>query len=150
MPDYGKYDNRANVGSVVISPIIWHGHQITTGLSLMKQEIIVRQSQRAIQYALDFLFPPRCAACKKSGDILCPSCLAAIRPLAPPLCPQCGKAIRTYSTYGSCQHCAAHPLHISGLRAVSSYQEPLRTCIHALKYEGNTRLSEPLGLLLAK
>lgn len=29
------------------------------------------------------------------------------------------------------------------------YQEPLRSCIHALKYEGNTRLAEPLGQMLA-
>lgn len=41
------------------------------------------------------------------------------------------------------------PLGLSGLRAVSSYREPLRSCIHALKYDGNTRLAEPLGRLLA-
>jgi ComF family protein len=112
--------------------------------------VLLPQSERVIQYALDFLFPPHCASCQKSGYILCPSCLAAIRPLAPPLCLQCGKATPMYSPSGPCQNCAAHPLHMSGLRAVSVYQEPLRTCIHALKYEGNTRLAEPLGLLLAK
>lgn len=32
---------------------------------------------------------------------------------------------------------------------MSVYQEPLRSCIHALKYEGNTRLAEPLGQMLA-
>ena len=32
---------------------------------------------------------------------------------------------------------------------MSIYQEPLRSCIHALKYEGNTRLAEPLGQMLA-
>ncbi len=35
------------------------------------------------------------------------------------------------------------------LRATSMYQGPLRSCIHALKYEGNTRLAQPLGLMLA-
>ena len=39
---------------------------------------------------------------------------------------------------------------MSGLRAVSAYQEPLRRCIHALKYDGNTRLAEPLGRLMAQ
>jgi predicted amidophosphoribosyltransferase len=33
---------------------------------------------------------------------------------------------------------------------VSLYQEPLRTCIHGLKYDGNKRLAVPLGLLLAQ
>ena len=32
---------------------------------------------------------------------------------------------------------------------MSIYQEPLRSCIHALKYEGNTRLAQPLGQMLA-
>jgi hypothetical protein len=39
---------------------------------------------------------------------------------------------------------------MSGLRAVSAYREPLRACIHALKYNGNTRLAEPLGQLLVR
>jgi len=33
---------------------------------------------------------------------------------------------------------------------VSGYEGILRTCIHALKYEGNVRLAEPLGQLLAE
>ncbi len=36
------------------------------------------------------------------------------------------------------------------MRAASAYQEPLRGLIHALKYDGNTRLAEPLGLLMAQ
>jgi len=40
-------------------------------------------------------------------------------------------------------------LRLSGLRTVSSYEGPLRLCIHALKYDGNVRLAEPLGDLLA-
>ncbi|HLG78290.1 MAG TPA: ComF family protein [Ktedonobacteraceae bacterium] len=33
---------------------------------------------------------------------------------------------------------------------MGGYDEPLRTCIHALKYYGQTRLAEPLGALLAR
>lgn len=124
--------------------------KIITGLNGMKQESIVRPAQRVIQRALDLLFPPQCIACKKSGYILCSSCLAAIRPLAPSLCQHCGQPLLAYSASGLCQNCSSHPLRLSGLRAVSTYQEPLRSCIHALKYKGNTRLAEPLGLLLAK
>jgi ComF family protein len=31
-----------------------------------------------------------------------------------------------------------------------TYKDPLRSCIHSLKYGGNVRLASPLGLLLAK
>ena len=48
------------------------------------------------------------------------------------------------------QTCQFHRPNLSGLRAVSIYEEPLRGCIHALKYDGNTRLAFPLGLLLAQ
>lgn len=36
------------------------------------------------------------------------------------------------------------------LRVVGSYQGSLRLCIHALKYNGQTHLAEPLGTLLAE
>src|SRR5229473_5639371 len=96
---------------------------------------------------LDILFPPRCVGCQKSGHILCPSCTMQIRPLSPPICQRCSSLL---TTDGTCKQCQYHPLNLSGLRAVSIYQEPLRACIHALKYDGNTRLAEPLGLLLAE
>jgi ComF family protein len=39
---------------------------------------------------------------------------------------------------------------MSGLRIASLYQGPLRSCIHALKYQGNKRLAAPLGTILAQ
>jgi ComF family protein len=39
---------------------------------------------------------------------------------------------------------------LSGLRVAYTYKDPLRTCIHSLKYGGNIRVASPLGLLLAK
>lgn len=101
----------------------------------------------ALQHVLDLLFPPRCAACQQTGHVLCPTCFAGIPPLESPLCQHCGKEVKPG---GVCQDCSYRPVKLSGLRGVSSYQGTLRTCIHALKYEGNTRLAEPLGLLLAQ
>lgn len=49
-----------------------------------------------------------------------------------------------------CQSCRYHTPRLHGLRAVSIFQEPLRSYIHALKYKGKTRLAEPLGRLLAQ
>ncbi len=100
-----------------------------------------------MQQFLDILFPPRCAGCQRGGHVLCPSCIAQIQPLPLPICRRCGTPL---PPGGLCRNCQYHPLNMSGLRAVSAYQEPLRACIHALKYAGNTRLAEPLGLLLAQ
>lgn len=49
-----------------------------------------------------------------------------------------------------CKNCHYSPPGLSGLFAVCDYEEPLRSCIHALKYDGNLRLAEPLGTLLGE
>jgi ComF family protein len=100
-----------------------------------------------MQQFLDILFPSHCAGCQRSGYVLCPSCIAQIHPLPSPFCQHCGAPL---PPGGKCKNCQYYPLSMSGLRAVSAYQEPLRACIHALKYNGNTRLAEPLGQLLAR
>ena len=108
-----------------------------------KGELLPRQ---AMQQLLDLLYPPRCAGCQRSGHVLCPSCLAQIPPLTS-ICQRCSAPL---SPGGICSSCRSAPLKLSGLRAVSAYQEPLRSYIHALKYDGNTRLAQPLGTLLVQ
>ena len=99
------------------------------------------------QHLLDFLFPPHCVRCKRSGHVLCPSCAALIKPLHPPLCQKCCTPLLT-NTF--CRRCSSQPLHLNGLRIASNYTEPLRSYIHMFKYNGNRRLGTPLGALLAQ
>jgi ComF family protein len=113
----------------------------------MNKQGILRDFQRVTQHGLDMLFPPQCAGCKRSGAVLCSSCMACFVPVTALLCQRCGSPL---SIPGMCRQCQQHLPGLSGLRAVSSYKEPLRSCIHALKYDGNTRLAEPLGRLLAQ
>jgi ComF family protein len=113
----------------------------------MNSEAIRQHSRGMFQQVLDVLFPVHCANCQKIGQVLCPACIAQIQPLPPPTCDFCGTPL---STYGVCKNCQYHRPKLSGQRAVSLYQEPLRGCIHGLKYDGNTRLAVPLGLLLAQ
>jgi ComF family protein len=113
----------------------------------MSKRIIRSHSRSVMQKCLDVLFPAHCAGCQGIGHVLCPSCLAKIQPLPSPFCKLCGTPL--YPD-GICKNCQYRLPKLSGQRAVSLYQEPLRGCIHALKYDGNTRLAEPLGLLLAQ
>ncbi|WP_269822456.1 ComF family protein [Dictyobacter vulcani] len=107
----------------------------------------MRIIQEYLRAALDLLFPPLCVQCHRSGSVLCDTCLLAIPWLQPPLCRLCGLPQLAGQ---ACRRCLYHPLQLSGLRAISSYQEPLRSSIHALKYNGNTRLADPLGVLQAQ
>jgi predicted amidophosphoribosyltransferase len=108
---------------------------------------LTRQTSAAIQFALDLLFPPHCAGCQRGGHIICPQCQASIQPLMGPRCPRCYDRLKPEGVCWRCQH---YPLSLSGLRSVSAYAEPLRSCIHSLKYADNKRLAGLLGHLLAQ
>jgi ComF family protein len=64
-----------------------------------------------------------------------------------PRCPRCYDRLKPEGVCWRCQH---YPLSLSGLRSVSAYAEPLRSCIHSLKYADNKRLAGLLGHLLAQ
>lgn len=113
----------------------------------MKNIPLFQHSRHIAQSALDLLFPPVCTICKQVGAVLCPSCLNSIPRIHSSFCMRCGSL---HIQNGVCIDCTYHPLRLNGLRATSVYQDPLRSCIHALKYEGNIRLAEPLGVLLAE
>ena len=113
----------------------------------MNSKAVRQHSRGVLQQVLDMLFPVHCAGCQKIGQVLCQACVAQIQRLPSPICDFCGTPL---SMYGVCKNCQYRLPKLSGQRAVSLYQEPLRSCIHALKYDGNIRLAEPLGLLLAQ
>ena len=113
----------------------------------MNVNVLLRHSRGMLQQILDTVFPVHCAGCQKIGQVLCPACIAQIQPLPSPICDFCGTPL---STYGVCKNCQYHRPKLSGQRAVGLYQEPLRSCIHQLKYDGNVRLAVPLGLMLAQ
>lgn len=108
---------------------------------------IWQTSQQQLQRLLDLLFPPQCAICRHGGHVLCAQCLSALQPLRPPLCPHCGTQL-FYNT--PCRNCQYGVVRLSLLRVFGSYQGSLRLCIHALKYDGQKRLAQPLGSLLAQ
>lgn len=107
-----------------------------------------RYTRALVQRGLDLLFPPRCAGCQSSGHLLCPRCWQSMQPLAMLLCQHCGAPLGEANEI--CASCRYHRLQFHGLRSVNNYQGPLRKTIHALKYDGQQRLTEPLGLLLAR
>ena len=103
--------------------------------------------QQTIEGFVDLFFPPHCANCKRSGQVLCSSCYARISLVSTPSCKHCHTPLLPDN---SCYKCVSHRLQFNGLRMVGPYQEPLRSYIHALKYNGNKRLARPLGSLLAQ
>jgi ComF family protein len=112
----------------------------------MNRHEVMLHIQHATVWALDLVFPPHCASCKRGGHVLCPGCLTLLQPARPPRCAHCYGCLNADGLCSKCRYC---PLRMNGLRAFGYYEDPLRACIRALKYDGVTRLAQPLGHLLA-
>ncbi len=86
---------------------------------------------------LDALLPPACPGCGREGDVVCTTCLAHLarrrdEPAGVPL----GLAV-------------AQPAGLVQLEWCCAYSGPARACLHALKYDGELRLVEPLAAQMA-
>jgi ComF family protein len=80
-----------------------------------------------LHYLLNFLYPPRCAACDAGLPIdatrrVCASCLAAVEPPHPPLCLVCGAPLHTGDEDQRCDYCRAAPPAFDSARAITRYR----------------------------
>lgn len=84
-------------------------------------------ARQAARVAVDLIFPPHCVGCERVGSFLCPHCLTAIAPALDRTVPG-----------------------LDQVRACARYENSIRAAIHALKYERQVRLVEPLGDLMIR
>lgn len=81
-----------------------------------------------LQYLVNFLYPPRCAACEARMPIearnrVCARCLARVERLAEPLCAKCGTPLADHDAEGAvCGRCVQSPPHFRVARAAARYR----------------------------
>jgi ComF family protein len=105
--------------------------------------------QKINQNLLDLLLPPRCVHCKASNSWFCNNCVAQTAFISTKVCHRCGTPIAT--EFSPCNQCAVNPLHaIDGIRSASFFDNnPIRSAIHALKYNNHKAVAQPLAKILA-
>jgi ComF family protein len=90
-----------------------------------------------VRAVMDLLLPPVCPGCRREGAVICATCVATLRRrIAEP---------------------AGTPLGLPGdlpqgivqIEWCGAFTGPVRAAVHALKYEGERRLADPLGGALA-
>ena len=81
-----------------------------------------------LRYLINFLYPPRCAACElrlpvDSTRRVCAECIARIERIPEPVCLICGIPLGNASRSDSnwCDQCAKSPPHYGAARAVTRY-----------------------------
>lgn len=90
--------------------------------------------------ALDVVFPPQCAMCRKPGAWLCDGCSGLLGRLEPPLCVRCAQPFpgaAAVALRGSlCPRCEQAPLAVERVLATFLMQGAAREMVHRLKYDG--------------
>ena len=122
------------------------------------------------QALVAFIFPVRCAACRrfwsppKNGatgfiatahplaplhDILCPECLEVCQLLRRPMCMRCGLMFKSRTGVDHrCSDCLEGSGYFGMARAVGIHQGGLKELVHGLKYRERRDLADPMGRML--
>jgi len=87
---------------------------------------------------LHFFFPQNCLNCKKyitesAGYPLCKDCEEMIRKEISPYCLICGRPVPS-NRQTKCRRCREKPFTFDCARAVTLYEPPIKSAIHAFKY----------------
>ena len=99
----------------------------------------------------DVLFPARCLACETllgryRLPLLCSDCVSRLVPLVSPLCLCCGMPFEAGEDH-LCGNCLAGKSPFDLIRSAFSYQEPLVTLIHQVKFGRRLTGLATLGVL---
>jgi competence protein ComFC len=100
---------------------------------------------KALDRAVDVLFPRACAGCGAGPWPFCVTCTDELTPLVPPWCRRCGRPSPT--SVDRCQDCPPAP--IASARAAFAYRGPARQAVHRLKFSGWRGVGEALAAALA-
>lgn len=122
-------------------------NQISRGLAL---------AGKLLSGLCDAALPQTCVSCGLwiggGGAPACPACHAEIaRGLARPYCPRCGRTLPTASIHDDhCARCRTEPFwNVKAVVRVGPYSPALRRALLGLKYAGQTRNADYLGIWLA-
>jgi ComF family protein len=97
-------------------------------------------------HALDWLFPPRCAGCKRLGAHWCADCQASARQIVEPYCFICGYPLVVDQECPICKH---ERFAFNAARSWARYEGNLRQAILSLKHRRNELLAAQLSQSLS-
>ncbi len=103
---------------------------------------------RTIWNALDWLYPPRCCNCDRTGVVFCTQCVDSIQLIGRNICRICGYPKNSKNDI--CPDCRTKKPPYTALRSWGVHQGALREGVHALKYRRALDLGQFFALRLAE
>jgi len=101
--------------------------------------------ERASRVALDLLFPPECALCRRGGSLLCERCVQLLPVADGQRCERCFVPIAHDAL---CAHCLAEAPSFESVRSAFVLEQGAGDLVHQLKYRGMSSLAAPMAGLL--
>jgi len=108
--------------------------------------------QQGAEWLLGRLFPYRCVVCRLPADRamdLCADCELSL-PWLNHVCDWCQESLSETATLKLCGACILKPPPFEKLTALFSYDFPLVSLVHGLKFANQTAVSRVFGELLAQ
>jgi competence protein ComFC len=105
---------------------------------------IINSFRRTAEFAVDLVYPKRCAGCSRRGFWLCKECATALPCFSIPWCDRCGVP----GTYSRCK-CASTPENLDKVRSVGPFDGWLRGAVVQFKYHGEWARAAHLSEYLA-
>ena len=91
---------------------------------------------------VDFLYPPLCGGCEKSGVRWCEDCRKSVASIPEPKCDICGLP---QSLAGVCASCQAVKPAYDILQSWAVFEGPIRKALHRIKYRQDLGLGDSLA-----
>jgi len=131
---------------------------------LRRAALMSNHSRQMLRYLINFVYPPRCAACEARMDLdaaekICDACIALIERVPEPMCQVCGVPLQVADQACSqwCRACAESPPHFGRARAVARYRlgisedvQVVPSIIRRHKYGRDQSLSHALAQCLGE
>jgi competence protein ComFC len=94
---------------------------------------------------LDWLYPPDCCGCGKSGVHWCEDCQSRSHVIGNDCCEVCGDIS---VPKGVCKRCQSEKPDFTSVRSWATYEGPIRNTVRRLKYKGDFSLGASLAKLM--
>jgi ComF family protein len=113
-----------------------------------------RMNLHGISHALEqLLLPAECLVCHRvlgpqfADDLVCRVCRLRWRPVRRPWCERCGQP---EPHFGPCRLCRGWPAELRAARSAVWLDGGARRAVHALKYDGLSRVGRDMAAVVAK
>jgi competence protein ComFC len=106
-------------------------------------EPLAYRAYRFLWHSLDWVYPPDCVGCGRSGELWCDECNDKVTLVGSLLCPVCGIPQTKVQVCSNCQE--SMPSY-KALRSWAIFKGELRKAIHRLKYRRNMALGQLLAV----